>query len=300
MHKISAKFDKYKVTFYFFQARLFTLHGINILLDLAKKQIPKTFLINGKREGTGDELLYRSIIYTLFYANFLSVALIAKQEKLEFGFDFVDVKLILRSVIERCITQKYILTDPQRLACMFLYWGSIENKRFHTSRDNFQKSDPLSTALEIDFHGGLDEWSVEKEQEYQEVVSKWEALVTPKQDALRSRTWSGIPLAEMAKQAGLEDIYKLTYRETSWYSHGLIKVSDFFLHITDKGLNYSSSTSTLDILECYLQTKKLFLVSFYCVNEALGWNLDEKLKKVEADDYFPLAWIWEFMKLYLF
>jgi hypothetical protein len=277
--------------------KLFVLRRINKLLNIAAKQISLVFTINGKKEGPGDEILYRSIVYTLFYANFLSVSLISNQERLDFRFDYIDTKLILRAIIERCITQKFILSDPQRLANLFLYWGGIEHKRFHSSREKIQQSTSSSLAIDMDFEGEFNEWTTENELEYQEDVSKWESLVQPKQEAAKAKSWSGYSLAEMAKLTGMEDIYKLTYRETSWYSHGLITVSDFFLRPNEKGLEYSSSTNIIQRIECYLQTENLFLLSFACADEALRWNLSQKIKEVEDGNPSSLAWIGEFVKL---
>lgn len=294
----NSRFKKLRVEFLLFRGKLLILRRINKLLDLARKQIPKVYTINGEREGKSEEILYRSIIYTLFYANFLSVSLIVGQERLDLGLDYVDTKLILRAIIERYITQKFILTDPRRLADLFLYWGKIENKKFHTSREKLQQDHPSTFALDImHFEGG--EWSNEEEQEYQDFVMKWEALVQPKQKASKAKSWSGYSLAEMAKLAGIEDIYKLTYRETSWYSHGLIAVSDFFLRITENRAEYSASTSTIQQIECYLQTEKLFVQTFICVDETLGWNLAQKINKIEEDNVSSLAWIWEFIRLYI-
>lgn len=295
MINIDSKFKKLKWEFYLFRDKLSLIHQINMVLTMARKQIWNVFTINGERKGTGDELLYRSIIYTLFYANFMSVALVVNQERFE--FDYVDTKLIIRAIIERCITQKFILTDPQRLANLFLYWGRIEAKRFHNSREKVKQSTLPSLALDIDFEGALDEWSTEREAVYQEHVTKWESLVQPKQEAAKAKSWSGYSLAEMAKLTGLEDIYKLTYREASWYSHGLISVPDFYLKVTENRLEYSSSASNLQKIECYTQTEKLFLLSFSCTNEALGWNLAQEIEKIENESFSTFGWVWEFIKL---
>jgi hypothetical protein len=295
----NSRFNKLKVEFFLFQGKLSVLRRINKLLDLARKQIPKAYTINGERKGKSEEILYRSIIYTLFYANFLSASLIIGQERHNLALNYIDTKLILRAIIERYITQKFILTDPQRLANLFLYWGRIENKRFHTSREKLQDYDLSTLALDMDFEGEINKWSTENEQEYQDFVLKWESLVQPKQKATKAKSWSGYSLAEMAKLAEIEDIYKLTYRETSWYSHGLITVSDFFLRHTENGLGYSASTSQLQQIECYLQTEKLLAQSFICVDKALSWNLAKKINKVEEEDISSIALIWEFIRLYI-
>ncbi len=300
MIKSNSRLTKFRVEFDLFRAKLLLLRRINRLLGLAGKQIPKVFTINGKRDGASEEVLYRSIIYTLFYANYLSVSLIVSQEKLDLGFNYVDTKLILRAIIERYITQKFILTDPQRLADLFIYWGELEKKKFYASRENLEQYDLSTLALDMDFEGVIDKWSTEKEQEYLAFVMKWEALVHPKQKASKAKSWSGYSLGEMAKLTGLEDLYKLTYRETSWYSHGLIRTADFFLRPTEEGLRFASSTSNLQEIECYLQAEKLFVQSFFCVDEALGWNLSQKIKKVEEEDASSLTWIIEFIGRYVF
>jgi hypothetical protein len=290
--ELSNKFDLFRMKFY-------TLHRIYKLVTLARKRLDNVFMINGKRSGSRDEFIYRSIIYTLFYSNYVSIILLLKQEKLEIDFDYVDTKLILRAIIERCITQKFILTDPVRLADMFIYWGRIENKRFHISHEKLEQSDPESLALEMDFEGWFNEWNDEKEYEYLEMRSKWESLVQPKQEAIKAKSWSGYSIAEMAKLTGLDDLYKLTYRETSWYSHGLISVSDFFLRPREEGSSYSHTTNNLLKIECYLQTLKLFTLSFLTTDEALGWNSAQEINKA-IGDISSYSWVLEFIRLYFF
>lgn len=216
--------SKFFGEFDFFRGKLFWSFRLNRLVRLARKFIPTVFNIPDEY----DEFLYQSIVYTLFYANFVSVSLILNQEKLSIGFDYVDTKQLIRSIVERLITQKYIMTDPKRLAKMFLYWGTIEDKKYHSSFDELEKSISQSLALDMDFKGGFSSWSNERETEYNEFVTRWETLVEPKQAAKKARSWSGHSLTEMAKITGTYDLYKLTYKETSWYTHGLLSVSDFF------------------------------------------------------------------------
>lgn len=279
----------------FFRGKLFWSFRLNRLVRLARKFIPT---VNIPDEY--DEFLYQSIIYTLFYANYVSVSLILNQEKLSIGFDYVDTKQMIRSIVERLITQKYIMTDPKRLAKMFLYWGTIEDKKYNSSFDELEKSISQSLALDMAFKGRFSFWSNERETEYNEFVTMWETLVEPKQAAKKARSWSGHSLAEMAKITGTYDLYKLTYKETSWYTHGLLSVSDFFLKDFGEYFKYSSSTSNLQKIECYLQAAKLFLQSFVSTNEVLGWGLEKKLKELEKEEVSRLAWIREFFRLHVF
>lgn len=298
MNSLKSRFKKFSFEFLLFREQFRELLRIYKLLDLAKKQIRKTYTINGKREGTVEEFRYRSIIYTLFYANFLSVSLITQQEKLEYGVGYVDTKLILRAIMERYITQKYILTEPQRLADLFIYWGSIENQKFQAAYEELQQSDLSNLALDMDFEGAINEWTTEKEQEHQDAIFKWEELVQPKQQASKARTWSGHSIAEMAKIAGVEDLYKLTFRETSWYTHGLITVADFFLRQTDNELSYSNSVSNLQKLECYSQIGQVFTQSFICADEALSWGVSKKIHEIVKADDSPHSWIWGFIRIF--
>lgn len=148
----------------------------------------------------------------------------------------------------------------------------------------------------MDFEGEINKWLTENEQQYQDDILEWESLVRPKQKATKAKSWSGYSLSEMANLAEVEDVYKLTYRETSWYSHGLISVSDFFLKPTENGQKYSASASLLQQIECYLQTEKLFAQSFICVDKALGWNLAQEINRIEEEDVSRIILIWEFIR----
>ncbi len=302
MTSTMSRLNTLKVEFYLVRVWLSLLHRMNRLLRLAEVQIPKGFTVKGERTGSNDEMLYRSIIYTLFYANFLSISLIVNQEKLRLGFNYIDTKLIIRAIIERCITQKFILTDPKRLADLFLYWGEIEKKRLYNSREKAEAvaPDASSLGLDIDMEGVLQKWSTEREFEYLEFVAKWEALVEPKQAATKAKSWSGLSVAEMAKVAGLDDLYKLTYRETSWYTHSSVSVPDFFLRVTESGMKYSSTASNLQKVECYMQAERLFQLSFSCAGEALEWDLSKKIESIMEGHYSSLTWLRELIHLRLF
>lgn len=292
-----SKLKQLQADFIFFRVNLFAIRRINKLLRLAEGQIPEVFTINGKNEGTSDEILYRSFIYTLFYANYLSVLHISQLEKLSIEFAYLDVKLIVRAIIERCITQKFILTDPVRLSDLFLYWRGIEYKKFHEAQEAITKLSPDSLAMNLRTFNLAETWTTKDEEEYLDCVSKWESLVEPKQKVNKARSWSGYSLAEMAKLTGLEDVYKMTYRETSWYTHSLVSVADFFLRKTKDGLEYGSSTTNLQRLECYFQAEHLFRLTFQITNKALAWNLDKELEMLENEKPSSYAWLWEFIKL---
>lgn len=74
----------------------------------------------------------------------------------------------------------------------------------------------------------------------------------------------------------------------------------FFLKDFGEYFKYSSSTSNLQKIECYLQAAKLFLQSFISTNEVLGWDLEKKLKELEKEEVSRFAWIREFFRLHVF
>ena len=282
-----------------FLMKLYTLRRIRLIMAFAASYLQRGVRAPASDSESGDQFRYRSLLYTLLMANYVSLSLIARQERylLPTDFDYVDSKLVVRAMTERFITQKYILTDPQRLADMFVYWGRVEGKRFHDSRDTLERLAPESSALALDFEGSLEPWTAEMEADYLECLAKWEALAH--QRASKAKSWSGLSLAEMAKHAGLEDFYKVTYRETSWYTHGLVRVADFFLrNLDDQPVHYSSSTTTMDRIECFIQAEWLFVLSFECADSALGWNAAKRLSEMRDRDAPPLAWLWQWFLSY--
>lgn len=299
--RFTSRFAKLRYEFMALRVSMYTLYRINRLYKAIERKLPKGFTVNGEWGGPDYEVLYRSIIYTLFIANVSSILTIANLEKLPIAFNYIDAKLILRSVFERCITQKYILTDPKRLSLMYTAWGSIEAKRYQSAREMLEDKDEDSLAARMDW---IDEWSDYHESEYEDAVERWKKLAGTDRDINKVKSWSGLPISEMARLTGLSDLYKTIYRETSWYSHGLVFVADHFLETWPENegetLQYSVSTPSIRKVECYLQAENLLNLSLKIVEEPLGWNMKQTIEELNEKGSPSLAWIPQLLRLYTF
>ena len=231
-----------------------------------------------------------------FFANVQSTKLVLNLDFQDFHFPYVDAKLIIRSVLEKVITQRFLMTDPKRLSVLFVTWQSIEAKRYHTAFQEIERMNPNSTAITAEFLAYQEPWSAEKEKECTEAKQEWEAHVTPSQSADKARTWSGISLGQMASRCNMADWYALMYRANSWYTHGLGATANFFFRPLPNEPNkvrYSAIPGLIDKIECYLQIEKLLAESLQVTGDALNWKLDGELKHLQDLNVSPFAWIAE-------
>jgi hypothetical protein len=286
---ITKVLEKIKSDFHNHQDRIEITGKLRKLIKLGKKgldivwQDDQGYLKPGD-EIAKDEFLYRSIIYTLFYANLHSASWIVKFENRlsDVAFPYIDIEVVLRSMLERLISQYFIMTEPKRLARMFTIWQIIEFKRYYKSIESIIVDDPDSLPAIMAGGRNITPWSTEQEEEYKAAVSEWESLVIPKQSADKSRSWSGISLSQMAEQADMTDFYKIYYKESSWYAHSLIHVSDYYFHY-DKELNksyYYVKPTHQEIYGCYFETVLIYHMSLELTGKTLYWNIDDKLTSI--------------------
>jgi hypothetical protein len=246
-----------------------------------------------------EEFLYRSIIYTMFYANFHSASWILKFERRmeETPFPYVDVELVLRAMLERLIHQYYIMTDSKRLASLFVLWRTIEYKRYYQATERTIAENPDSIAAIMEGGKNITPWSLEQEQEYNDAVKEWEALVIPKQTAEKSRSWSGLSMSRMAELSDMADFYKIFYKATSWYAHSLVHVSDFYLHTeeeTHKAIYHARPTRE-QIDNCLFRATVIYEMLLRFTGNVLDWNINEKMNEIFDEKFSLLQYLKELL-----
>lgn len=264
------------------------------LIRLGREGLTKLFHEDGvpikpNTSLSSDEFLYRSIIYTLFYSNLHSASWILMFERRMEGiaFPYADAELVLRSMLERLIHQHYIMTDPKRLASLFTIWQIIEYKRYYQAIEETMATDPHSIAAIMEGGTTIEPWSAKQEEEYNDAVKEWESLVIPKQSVDKSRSWSGLSIKRMAEIADLADFYKIFYKATSWYSHGLIHVSDVYLHFDpeSKRSNYHDRPTREQIKRCIFGATMIYGMSLEFTGDVLGWDIGERLSSIFNENF---------------
>jgi hypothetical protein len=250
----------------------------------------------GLRIDDPKEFRYRSVIYTLFYANLHSLSWISNFEnRMLVNFPYPDIQIILRGMFERLVNQSYIATDPERLAEMFVLWQLIENRKQSKSINALQSDYPESTGSQLMKAFSYPAWQEEDEIEYQDAVRRWENLVEPKQSIAKARSWSGKSLIDMVNECDAADLYVILYRSFSWYTHGLVHVSDYYLRHDSKGNLYYSSDATDDQRWfSYFYANMIFSYSFGITGDFLHWNIDERRYEIINNNpsLLRLAYFW--------
>jgi hypothetical protein len=259
------------------------------------------FTSDGKHYRPGDEVnfedwLPRSLVYTLYMAINHSAILIINLDRLNIPFVYADAQMILRSMLERTIHQKYITLDPIRLGRMYILWEIIENRRLGAGLEEISDKYPDSVVLQVMGGDRTSRWTEQDEREFRDAKQEWESLVMPGQKAERARSWSGLSLGAMAEECGLTDYYKSLYRTTSWYAHGLAPVADYYLRRKDREQGtwvYSFAADENTKLECYLYTLVLLELSSYTVDEFLAWGIGHEIARIVTERPSLYSWLRE-------
>jgi hypothetical protein len=169
--------------------------------------------------SSSSELCYKGIAWMTTgkcLKSFLAI-----EHLIKLGFH-QDTLVLLRSMLESMINLFYISEDPVERAERFVRYVEVESRRFlYVSKEVYG---------EISLLSGHDS----RIKEIEEAVCSFKSEYDP--DSRKPSTWSGITIFDMAKRAGLEDIYKTFYKLQSQHVHGSPRALESYIEDRQEGL----------------------------------------------------------------